>query len=78
LGLCWQVVHRIMGVMVLMTSLTTIMTTDIMDIPIIITVMSGANTIEVVMNGENMVTIMKEENNITDKHNPQFPLFLNR
>jgi hypothetical protein len=49
-----------------------------MDIPIIITVMSGANTIEVVMNGENMVTIMKEENNITDKHNPQFPLFLNR
>jgi len=54
------------------------MTTDIMDLPIIITVMSGVNTSGVVMKGENMVNIMREENNISDEHNPQFPLFLKR
>jgi len=67
-----------MAVMVIMTPLTTTMTTDIMDLPIIITVMSGVNTSGVVMKGENMVNIMREENNISDEHNPQFPLFLKR
>ena len=32
----------------------------------------------VVMKGENIVNIMKEENNIPDEHNLQFPPFLNR
>ena len=53
--------------MVIMITPTTIMAMDITGIPIIL-VMSGANTIRVVMNGENMVNIMKEENNITDEH----------
>ena len=57
-----------MAVMAIMISLTTTMTMDIMDFHIIITVMSGANTIGVVMNGENMANIIKEENNITDEH----------
>jgi hypothetical protein len=72
-----------MGVMVIMITLTTTM--DITDIPIIIiTVMRGANTIGVVMNGmnimegESMVNIMKGEDIIAHEHNPQFPLFLNR
>jgi len=61
-----------------MAVMVTTMTPDITDIPLIITVMSGANTRGVVMKGENIVNIMKEENNISDEYNPQFPLFLNR
>jgi hypothetical protein len=58
-----------MAVMVIMILLTTAMTTDITDIPIIIiTVMSGPDTIGAVMNGGNEVT---------DEHNPQVLLFLN-
>jgi predicted membrane protein len=34
--------------------------------------------IGVAMNAENMVSIMKEGNNITDEQSPEFPLFPNR
>jgi hypothetical protein len=53
-----------------MVPITTISTMDITEIPIIITVMSGANTIGVVRIGENMVNNMEEENNITDEQTP--------
>jgi hypothetical protein len=53
-----------------MVPITITMTTDITEIPIILMVMSGANTIRVVRNGENMVNNMEEENNTTDERNP--------